>query len=120
MFEKYDLDRQTYYETFISAWQQSHSLVEVENRLKAKYEVYEDDTPQWRRKRWVENIGPSHHIGHTYPDPDDRRCKKHYSVIEHTRLFLTNEGIRLKEIPVRNDINWEVLHVLAQKTLDLC
>jgi len=114
MFEKYDQNRQTYYETFIAAWQQSHSIVEVESRLKAKYE--DEDEKEWFRTKWKNHAGPHHHSGHSYPDPKDRRCKKHHTVIEHTRLFLIKEGIELKEIPSRNNINWEALHSVARNT----
>ena len=119
MFEKFDPKRQPYYETFIAAWQQSYSLIEVESRLKAEYERPEE---KWDHQReWKQHPDvPGRHCNQseTYRDPNDLRCKltRHFSTIEHTRRFLVEEGVNLKTIPARNNINWEALHAVVRNT----
>ena len=119
MFEKFDQVRQDYYETFIGAWQQSYSLIEVENRLKEAYERPEEEHES--RRRWDSNPAvPSRHCNQSMPyrDPTDRRYKltRYFSTIEHTRMYLVEEGVDLKPIPARNNINWSALHEVMINT----
>tara|TARA_A100001515_G_scaffold24777_1_gene19053 strand:- start:230 stop:613 length:384 start_codon:yes stop_codon:yes gene_type:complete len=119
MFEKFDQVRQDYYETFIGAWQQSYSLIEVENRLKEAYERPEEEYES--RRRWDSNPAvPGRHTNQseTYRDPADQRCKltRRISTIEHTMTYLVKEGVDLKPIPARNNINWSALHEVMINT----